>query len=209
MNGKINGAVALGIFGGTFDPPHIGHLILADEARHQLGLQKVLWVLTPFPPHKEDRHILPLSERLTMLQAMLAEDPLFEVSRIDLDRSPPHYAVDTMQILRQQYPDAHLVYLMGADSLLDLPSWRHSQSFVDSCDAIGVMCRPGRQVDMVSLEEQLMGIQNKARFIQAPLLEISSSQLRARIRSGQPFRYFIRPQVYDLILKGHFYQEES
>jgi nicotinate-nucleotide adenylyltransferase len=209
LNGKINRAVVLGVFGGTFNPPHIGHLILADEARHQLGLEKVLWVLTPFPPHKDDRDILSLSARLAMLQAMLAEDPHFEVSNVDLDRSPPHYAVDTMQILRQQYPDVYLVYLMGADSLLDLPSWRRSQSFVDSCDAIGVMCRPGRQVDMVLLEDKLLGIQKKVRYIQAPLLEISSSQLRARVKNGQPFRYFILSQVYDLIIKGRYYQKES
>jgi len=91
----------IGIFGGTFDPPHIGHLILAAEAHYQLGLKKILWVLTPFPPHKQGRKITSVDERYTMLNIMLAGDPFFEVSRVDMDRDPPHYAYKTMQILHR------------------------------------------------------------------------------------------------------------
>src|SRR4030042_4938152 len=100
----------LGIFGGTFDPPHVGHLILADEARVQLGLERVLWVLTPNPPHKMDQAITPLVDRLDMLRAALGDALHFELSRVDIDRPPPHYAVDTVRLLRRHHPDDTLVY---------------------------------------------------------------------------------------------------
>jgi nicotinate-nucleotide adenylyltransferase len=105
----------LGILGGTFDPPHIGHLVLASEAQAQLDLGQVLWVLTPSPPHKQDQPITPLQHRQDMLLAALGDDPSFRFSRVDIERKPPHYAVDTVQLLQARYPDAELVYLMGGD----------------------------------------------------------------------------------------------
>ena len=205
LNGRIEIKYALGVFGGTFDPPHIGHLILAAEALYQLGLKKILWVLTPQPPHKHERKISPLDERYAMLNSMLAGDPFFEISRVDIDREPPHFAFETMRILHRKYPDANLVYLMGADSLLDLPTWRQSRSFVEACDAIGVMSRPGRSVDLNILDSKLPGLCSRVRFIKAPLLEISSSQLRERISNNQPFRYFVPPPVYQLIIDRNLY----
>ncbi|MCX8025419.1 MAG: adenylyltransferase/cytidyltransferase family protein, partial [Thermanaerothrix sp.] len=89
----------LGIFGGTFDPPHVGHLILASEAADQLHLDRVLWVLTPDPPHKRGQPITPLAIRLKLVMAAIQEDPLFELSRVEIDRPGPHYAVDTLRIL--------------------------------------------------------------------------------------------------------------
>lgn len=195
----------LGIFGGTFDPPHIGHLILAAEAFAQLELDRVLWVLTPFPPHKEDQVITPLKERLLMLQAVLVEDSAFELSRIDIERNPPHFAVGTVRQVRKQHPQAELVYLMGSDSLADLPTWYKAQSFLEACDLIGVMCRPGRMLDLEGLDSMLPGLREKVRFIQAPLLEISSSQLRWRMSQGLPFRYYLRPEVYEIIQERNLY----
>ncbi len=134
----------LGIFGGTFDPPHIAHLILAAEAVDQMALDKVLWVLTPFPPHKTDKEITPCAQRLELLQAAIAGDSRFELSRVEIDRQPPHFALDTVTLLHQAYPGSRLVYLMGGDSLADLPVWYKPQQFVAACDEIGVMQRPGR-----------------------------------------------------------------
>lgn len=117
----------LGIFGGTFDPPHIGHLILAAEALAQLELDRVLWVLTPNPPHKTRRSLTPVALRYELLRAAFEADPAFVISWVDLDRPPPHYAVDTMRLLRQDHPRDRLVYLMGSDSLDDLPLWHMAQ----------------------------------------------------------------------------------
>jgi nicotinate-nucleotide adenylyltransferase len=195
----------IGIFGGTFDPPHVGHLILAAEAYDQLGLQKVLWVLTPDPPHKTDHQITPLPGRLKMLVAALGNDPVFELCRIDMDRPPPHYAIDTVRLLKYLYPTAEMIYLMGGDSLAELPTWHTPGEFVNACDGLGVMSRPGYEVDLPVLEVQLQGITAKVQCIRAPLLEISSSQLRQRIIRGQSYRYYLPEAVYLVIKEKGFY----
>jgi nicotinate-nucleotide adenylyltransferase len=195
----------LGVFGGTFDPPHLGHLILAAEAHAQLGLERVLWVLTPYPPHKTDQPITRLSDRLDLLAAALDDDPAFELSRVDIDRSAPHYAVDTLSLLRAQYPHAMLVYLMGEDSMIDLPLWHRPGDFIHGCEEIGVMLRPGHAMNLDVLEARLPGLRARARLVRAPLLEISSSDVRRRIAQGQPYRYFLTESVYRLVNDRHLY----
>jgi len=197
----------LGIFGGTFDPPHLGHLILAAEAQAQLGLERVLWVLTPFPPHKTGQDVTPLADRLDLLAAALDDDPAFELCRVDIDRPPPHYAVDTVGLLRALYPQAHLVYLIGGDSLSDLPLWHRPADFILACDEIGVMLRPGHVMDLDVLEARLPGLRLRTRLIRAPLLEISSSDLRRKIAQGRPFRYYLPQPVYQLISDRLLYQD--
>ncbi len=196
----------LGIFGGTFDPPHVGHLILATEAQFQLRLERVLWALTPCPPHKAGQAITAVEERFDLLGASLVGNVDFELARVDLDRPPPHYAVDTVNLLRKTYPAAELVYLMGGDSLADLPNWHTPQAFVEACDEIGVMQRPGREFNLPELEVRLPGLTARVRFIQAPLLEISSSRLRRRIAEGEPCRYYFLPAVYRLIQERGLYR---
>lgn len=196
----------IGVFGGTFDPPHVGHLILASEAFHQLQFDRLLWVLTADPPHKQGCPIAPVSQRLDLLQAALAGNLAFELSRVDIDRPAPHYALDTLRILRGQNPGAALVYLMGGDSLQDLPTWHKPQEFLAACDAIGVMCRPGYDSDLAELESQLPGLTAKVRWIDTPRLEISSSKIRKRIAQGGAFRYYLTPPVYQLIQERHLYR---
>ena len=197
----------LGIFGGTFDPPHLGHLILAAEAHAHLGLERVLWVLTPYPPHKVNQPVTSLEDRLDLLTAALDDDPVFELSRVDIDRPAPHYAVDTLSLLREQHPQAMLVYLMGGDSLVDLPLWHRPVDFVQSCDEIGVMLRPGHAMSLDILEARLPGLRARTRLVRAPLLEISSSDVRRRIAQGQPYRYLLTDPVYQLVNNRHLYQE--
>ena len=196
----------LGVFGGTFDPPHIGHLILATEAQYQLKLERVLWVLTPWPPHKTGQAVTPSAVRFELLQATLEGNPDFELSRVDIDRPAPHYAVDTVALLRRAYPGAELVYLMGGDSLADLPKWHTPGAFVLACDEIGVMRRPGRRYNLPELEQILPGVTARVRFIQAPRLEISSTRLRGKIAGGQSCRYYFLPAVYRLIQTRGLYR---
>src|SRR6188474_1387997 len=96
----------IGLFGGTFDPPHIGHLILASEASYQFNLSKLLWMLTPDPPHKQDQQITPVEHRIAMAQYCVNSAPGFELSRMELDRPGPHYTVDTVNLILQQEPDS-------------------------------------------------------------------------------------------------------
>ena len=197
----------IGIFGGTFDPPHMGHLILADEARYQLGIDLLLWVLTPAPPHKLNQSISPTDQRLTLVKKTIENNPNFILSTIELDRPGPHYVIDTIRLLKEKFPNDEIYYLMGGDSLRNLPKWNEPIDFIWSCDGLGVMRRPGDRIDLEELEEKIPGITTKVTFIDAPLLEISSSQIRERISQGRPFQYYLLPEVYEMILDSQFYQE--
>ena len=196
----------IGIFGGTFDPPHIGHLILAAEAHAQFTLDQLLWVLTPDPPHKQERSITPLRHRLEMVSYALADAPEFELSRVDMDRPGPHFAVDTVKIIAGQNPEARLIYLMGGDLLRDLPLWHHPADFVGACHSIGVMRRPADAVNLPGLEKQFPGLTDKVRFVDAPLLDIAAHEIRARIRANEPFRYFLPAGVYEYIVRENLYR---
>jgi nicotinate-nucleotide adenylyltransferase len=198
----------LGIFGGTFDPPHIGHLILAAEAQFQLKLDRVLWVLTPVPPHKLDQQVTPVETRLDLLQAALDCAPTFEISRVDIDRPGPHYASETVRLLNQQHPEAALIYLMGGDSLVELPSWHAPRTFIRQLDELGVMSRPGFAPDLAGLEAKIPSLTRRVRFLDVPLLEISSTQLREAIASGGAYRYYLPSGVYKLIRSRRLYEAQ-
>ncbi|MEX2144121.1 MAG: nicotinate-nucleotide adenylyltransferase [Anaerolineales bacterium] len=196
----------LGVFGGTFDPPHLGHLILAAEAQAQLGLEKVLFVLTADPPHKRGKAIAPLADRLTLLTAAIQGQPMFELSRVDVDRPGPHYALDTVRLLTQEHRDGGIVYLIGGDSLRDLPNWNRPQEFIAACGAIGAMRRPGSRIDLADLEQALPGLSAKLEFVDAPLLEISSSDIRERVWDGGHYRFYLPGAVYELIREKGLYR---
>jgi nicotinate-nucleotide adenylyltransferase len=195
----------IGLFGGTFDPPHIGHLILAAEAYSQLGLDRLLWVLTPNPPHKRGRSITPLEYRLEMVRLAIAADHRFELSRVDIDRKPPHYALDTVNIVARQNPTRDLTYIMGGDSLSELPTWHQPARLVAALHSIGVMRRPGDRVDLPALEKIIPGLTAKVRYLDVPLIDIAAHEIRRRAENGLPFRYFLPPAVFEYILEHNLY----
>lgn len=196
-----------GIFGGTFDPPHLSHLILAEEACYQLQLDELLFVLTQDPPHKKDRSITPVEDRLEMLQAAIQDNPHFSISRVEIDRPGPHYAVDTVRLLQEQFPQAQLVYLMGGDSFRDLLKWHDPAEFVKACHQIGVMRRPADRIDLAKLGKEIPEVLEKVRLIQAPLLEVASKQIRRRIAEGRPYRYYLHPPVVEIIQTRGLYRD--
>lgn len=199
----------LGIFGGTFDPPHVGHLILAMEAYDQLNLDRVLWVLAPNPPHKLGKKITDLDTRIEMVKAAINDDPMFEFSSVDIDRPGPHYVLDTMLILRKKYPNANLAFIMGGDSLHDLHTWHEPDKFIQACDNLGVMHRPGEAINLNSIEKRFPDLSKKVEFIEAPLLEISSNQIRSLVSTCKPFRYYLPVEVYSIVKKNALYLNES
>ncbi len=196
----------IGAFGGTFDPPHLGHLVLAEEAQAAFGLERVLFVVTGQPPHKPDEPISDLALRLEMVESAIAGNQAFAISRADIDRPGPHYAVDTLRWLSAREPGASLVYLMGADSLRDLPSWHTPSEFLAGCAFLGVMRRPDVEVDPVELEAHVPGALAKVRFFDAPLMDISSHDIRARVRAGHPFRYLVSQGVAEIITRQGLYR---
>jgi nicotinate-nucleotide adenylyltransferase len=198
----------IGIFGGTFDPPHVGHLILAAEARDQLELDCTIWVLTPDPPHKRGKEISSITHRLAMVELAIAGDDGFSLSYVDINRPGPHYTVDTVKILRQQYPDQAIFYLMGGDSLANLAEWYHANELLAVLDGIGVMRRPEDDIDLSELIVQLPLLPQKLNFVTAPLLEISAHQIRRRVRQNRAYRYYLLPHIYEYIHKHGIYQGE-
>jgi len=205
--GRVNSAQKrIGILGGTFDPLHLGHLILAEEALFRLELDSVFFLLTPCPPHKTDQEITSLDHRLKMLELAICDQPAFTLSRVDIDRSPPHYAADSLLIIRETYPQARVFYLMGEDSLRDLTRWHEPARFLQQCDGIGVMRRAVSNDSLADLEKNLPGIEQKVIFLEAPRFDISSRQIRQRVAQGLPFRYFLPPAVYQYILLMGLYR---
>lgn len=195
----------IGVLGGTFDPPHLAHQIMADEARYVLNLQKVLWIVTAHPPHKPDQPISSVDHRVAMVKLVTESDPAFDISTADIDRSPPHYAYGTMEWLRMNHPGARFAYLMGEDSLRDLPTWNSPQRFVDSCDRIGVMDRLFADYDLTQLEGGLSGLKDKLVFLGISPVMISAMDIRSRVREGRPFRYLLPTSVADYILESGLY----
>lgn len=196
----------LGIFGGTFDPPHNGHLALARAARTQLGLDRVLWVLTAAPPHKPGQTISPVADRLALVQVAIADEPAFALSRVDIDRPGPHWAADTVALLHQQFPSAELIYLMGGDSLRDLPTWGRPLEFLAHC-ALGVLRRPEDAIDLPALEQHLPGLTAKVRFVDAPPQAIASRDLRRRAAENQSLSGLVPEAVARLIRERGLYRE--
>ncbi|GAB4544666.1 MAG: nicotinate-nucleotide adenylyltransferase [Anaerolineales bacterium] len=196
---------SIGVFGGTFDPPHLGHLILASEAAQQLNLQKVLWVLAPDPPHKDSADITPLPHRLAMLERAAANQPRFEISRVEINRPGPHYTVDTLRLLKEEFPQAELTLLMGGDSLRDLPRWRDPAAIVNLVARLGVMRRPNAAARLDELEASLPGAAQKVHFITALMQELSSQELRRRAASGGEYRCYLAPAVYEYIEENRLY----
>jgi nicotinate-nucleotide adenylyltransferase len=189
----------IGVLGGTFDPPHMGHLVLADEGRAALELDKVFWVLTPAPPHKPDQIITSLEFRLLMVEETIKGNPNFQLSRADIDRPPPHYSVGTMEWLIDHYPEDRFIYLMGSDSFRNLPSWHEPDLFTSLCAGLGVMRREGVEPDLKEVESEIPGIIAKTQTFDAPLIGISGKEIRERVKTGAPYRYLIPHGVAEII----------
>jgi nicotinate-nucleotide adenylyltransferase len=198
----------LGILGGTFDPVHHGHLVAAGEARYQLRLDLVLLVPTGTPPHKPRRPISPAHHRLRMLELAVSGQPHFAISRLDLDRPGPCYTVDMLQLLRVEWgPAPAFFFIEGADSLVDIPTWYQPQRLIELCE-LAVVERPGVDIDLPRLEERLPGIAARLHWVKMPHLEISSSDLRARVRAGRPISYLVPAAVETYIAEHGLYATE-
>lgn len=195
----------LGILGGTFDPPHYGHLALAENARVQLRLDRVLFVLAGQPPHKPEHPVAPPYHRAALVEAAIADNPAFALSRVDLDRAGPHYTVDMLALLHEEYPNAAFYFLMGGDSLAQFPAW-HDPAGIIQAAYLAVMRRPGHEPDLAKLEQALPGLRERLIWLDAPLLDIASSDLRRRAREGLPLRYLVPPPVEAYIREHHLYE---
>ncbi|RMG01614.1 MAG: nicotinate (nicotinamide) nucleotide adenylyltransferase [Planctomycetota bacterium] len=182
----------LGIFGGSFDPVHYGHLLLAETCREQLSLDRVLFVPAGRPPHKPAESLSPAQDRAAMLELAIGGNPHFEICRFELDRDEVSYTVDTLRRLREEYPDAGLFLLLGTDMFHDLPNWRCAAEIVQLATPV-----PVRRCGMPPLEvDKLTSILDSARLeivrnlvVTAPQVDFSGTDLRERVRTGRSIRY--------------------
>jgi nicotinate-nucleotide adenylyltransferase len=189
----------IGVMGGTFDPIHHGHLAAASESGHAFGLDEVIFVPTGQPWQKTDRPLAPAEDRYLMAVIATASDPLFSVSRIEVDRPGPTYTVDTLRELRaQRGPEVEFFFIIGADALSGLRTWHAPEEVLALTHFIG-LTRRGHQLAENSLGREAFSL------MEMPTLEISSSMCRERIRAGLPVRYLVPDGVISYISKRGLY----
>jgi nicotinate-nucleotide adenylyltransferase len=182
----------LGVFGGSFDPVHFGHLLLAECCREQLSLDRVWFVPTASQPFKRSGPVAEAGQRLDMLRLAIGGHPAFEVSTIELDRGGVSYTVDTLETIHREQPDAELYLLMGADSLADFPTWREPQRICELAIPVAVRRAGAAEPDYVRVASLMspdrLAIAEKSR-VEMPAVDFSASDIRGRVAAGQSIRY--------------------
>jgi len=181
----------LGILGGTFDPVHYGHLLLAETAREQCRLDQVWFLPASIPPHKQGHELSSVEQRMEMLELAVAGSPAMAVSRLEADRGGVTYTVDTLAALKAEAPERELLFLMGADSLADLPNWREPARICQLA-ILAVVRRPGQGVDYSRLADFVPAErleQFRQHQVEMPLIELSSHDIRERVGRRQSIRY--------------------
>ena len=196
----------LGVFGGTFDPIHVGHLIIAQEAYDRLGLSRVVFVPARVSPLKRSTTLFSPERRVEMACAAVASDPRFAVSTVDLDRPAPSYTVDTLRLIHEQVAaDAQLYFILGVDSLLTFGHWYQPEEIIRLA-RLAVITRPGYTLDLASLDRQLPGLAAASDVIEGVQVGISATDLRQRLQSGASVRYYVTEPVWSLLQR---YQSED
>jgi nicotinate-nucleotide adenylyltransferase len=190
----------IGVLGGTFDPPHVGHLWLATLAADALGLDRVLFMPAGQPPHKSGQLVTRATDRLVMTRLAIAGDPLFDLCTIEVERPGPSYTIDSIEELQDQYgPDVTLYLVMAADSLAEIDSWREPDRLLARVDWI-VGPRPGSAPpERQRLEDRFGAQAARIHLLEGPSLDISSSAIRRRVAAGETIRYLVPRGVEELI----------
>ena len=184
----------LGVFGGTFDPVHTGHLIVAEDAREVLSLDQVLFVPAGEPWFKSYRRITPAHHRLAMVRLAIDGNPYFSATDIEIARSGPSYTVDTLAQLRDERPDAELFVILGIDALREIDRWHQPRRLFQMAQVAG-MARPGASLDPSVLNAAIPGSSDRLRIVNGALIDISGTDIRRRIASGRSVRYRVPPSV--------------
>jgi len=196
----------LGILGGTFNPPHVAHLVCASEACAQLGLDRVLLTPVAVPPHKQTEADPGSAVRLELCRLAVAGDERLGVCDLEIERGGPSYTVDTLRELHEREPEDHLTFILGGDIALGLPDW-HEPEAVLGLATLAVAERSGAaRGEIAERIEQAFPGTASLRFFDMPRIDISSSQIRRRIAAGQPIRYLVPDSVARRIDQGELYR---
>lgn len=199
--------IRLGIYGGSFDPIHLGHLLLAETCRETCSLDRVLFLPCGQSPHKPNGAFATGQQRAEMLEFAIAGDPRFGVCRIELERNGPSYTVETLRQLRVEQPDSELFFLMGADSLADLPLWREPQAILELATIIAVNRGHRPPPDLATLERRLGStVRDRVRLVTMPAIDLSATEIRERVRSGRSLRFRVPRAVEEYIRQSEVYR---
>jgi nicotinate-nucleotide adenylyltransferase len=201
---------ATGVFGGTFDPIHYAHLAVAEAAREAFDLRRVLFIPAAQPPHKPDRSIAAAEHRFGMVQIAIADNPGFEVSRIEVDRDGPSYTVDTLAALRAVAPDDRLALILSEESFSQLGTWHQPEHIVQLADVVIVAPREGYlSADaMFVLPDHGQPPPADVVFLDGPRIRLSASEIRERARTGRSLRYLVPDAVAAYIGDHGLYQDQ-
>ncbi len=210
---RVRAGPRYGILGGTFDPPHLGHLVLAQEVHARLGLDRVWFLPAGVPPHKTGRAVSPAADRHEMVQRAIAGDERFALSAVELTRPGPSYTADTLEQLREQWGRHAVLHLiLGWDMLMYLPNWHAPERVLAEADVVVAAHRPdalgapSARDDLVRLAQRIPAVTGKVVVLPAPQLDISASALRERVASGLPIRYLVPDAVREYIDQHALYR---
>lgn len=191
----------LGMFGGTFNPPHVAHLIGAQFAVEQLALDRLLFIPANIPPHKEDHEIVEPEHRLAMTRLAIAGNPAFELSDVEIARDGKSYTIDTIRALLNSHNPSELFLLIGLDMLAIFDTWKDSEAILEEA-TVAVMLRPGNTIDEIPAE-----LRNRVQIVRMPQMDISSTMIRERANKRLPLRYFVPEAVGAYIEEHRLYRD--
>lgn len=196
----------LGIMGGTFDPIHYGHLVTAEGARFEAGLDRVIFVPAGRPPHKPNYHITEPRHRYTMTALAVASNPFFGASPLEVDRPGPSYTIDTVRALSASHVAAEIFFITGADAVLEILTWKNVEELLARCRFIAAT-RPGYLLDELwgKLDKISTSLKKSIICMEVPALAISSTDIRERVSQGRPIKYLLPEAVEDYITKNSLY----
>jgi len=199
-------ARAIGIMGGTFDPIHVGHLAVAEEAREALSLDRVLFVPAGQPPHKPAGSVTAVGARVEMVRLAIAGNPAFELSTIEVDRAGPSFTVDTVEALARSDPETMLHLIISAETFAELPTWHEPERLFEAAH-MAVVPREGYPApDPGWLADTFPGHEDRVDFLEGPRLGLSSTALRARVAAGRSVRYLVPDAVAAYIDQHQLYR---
>ena len=204
--GDSHGSHRIGILGGTFDPPHVGHLWLASLAADAMALDRVIFMPAPQPPHKQGRRISPIVDRLLMTRLAIGGNDLLELSTLEVGRAGPSYTVDSVEELLRTYDDAALFLIMSADSLAQIDSWHEPDRLLSLLEWV-VGPRPGTpSPDPAQLHQRFGAAADRIHLLEGPSLDVSATEIRRRVAAGRTIRYLVPQAVEELIVERGLYR---
>ncbi|MDD4238093.1 MAG: nicotinate-nucleotide adenylyltransferase [Desulfotomaculaceae bacterium] len=208
MNKEARQISRLGIMGGTFDPIHFGHLVTAEGARYEYKLDKVIFIPTGQPPHKQNIKRTEPWSRFEMTRLAVATNPFFEISPLEIERPGPSYTIDTVQEIARLFPGTQIYFITGADAVSEILIWKKVEQILSICRFIAAT-RPGYKLGETwkKIDELPQDLKKNILCMEVPALAISSTGIRQRVREGRPIKYLLPESVEEYITSNNIYQD--